>query len=174
MFGPSLLLWTLVLAFGLIWLRAHVKPVATTMLLIGLPVLLFGANLHTFEARDNPEVRVYAATVIQAMPENALVFGDWKTIVPLQYLQIIEGQRQDLKLRNLFLFDDVSLRTYLASDAIDLNRPVVFLEPAILKYLNHRFSQARPLQVVLPAQALTWAGSERVGFVLPNDRERRR
>ena len=100
------------------------------------------------------------------MPDSAVIFGDWKTIVPLQYLQIIEGQRNDLKLRNLFLFEDAALKTYLASDATELNHSVVFLEPVILKYLNQRFSQARPLQVALPEQALTWAGSEQVGFVL--------
>ncbi|MFN8451235.1 MAG: DUF2723 domain-containing protein, partial [Anaerolineae bacterium] len=151
MFGPSLLTWTLALAFGWMWVRTFVKPVVMTALLIGLPALTFGANLVAIQGRAHTEVRSYAETVIRAIPENALVFGDWKTIVPLQYLQIVEGQRQDLQLRNLFLFEEAPLKAYLASETAEQRRPVVFLEPAVLKYLNQRFSQARPLRVMLPA-----------------------
>ena len=58
---------------------------------------------------------------MQHLPANATVVGRWTDIVGLEYLQIVEGQRYDLHLYNLFYIDDIDFVAYLLKRPFDAN-----------------------------------------------------
>lgn len=138
MMGPSYLLWTVPLSFGLRWLVAQFALQKHVHLLLVLPVLALFINYPLVDLSDDTSVRVRSERLIQALPQDAIVLGVWWDIVPLQYLQIIEDQRPDVTLFNLFLFKKKNLRPYLDVRLRSSDRPVVFLGSYGESYIDER------------------------------------
>jgi hypothetical protein len=133
MFGPTYLLWAIVLAYGLKWATQSV-PVGKKMLaLLVLPVAMLVINFGYLDASRDTSVRDYSQTLLDSLPPNSTVVGVWWDIAPLQYLQMVEGKRPDVTLLNDFLFDRETISQYVD---FYLSRPqasdLVFLGNAIL------------------------------------------
>ncbi len=126
MFGPALLLWTIPLAFGLSWCLRPV-PNALKAGAFLLPLLFVVVNFPLLDLSHDFSAQTRAEQTLAALPPKAAVFGDWLTIVPAQYLQIVEARRPDLTLYNLFLFDSLPLSRYVVALLDQPDRPIVFL-----------------------------------------------
>jgi hypothetical protein len=103
MFHTAYLVWTVFAANGMMailrafparqhWVRLGLTAVVT------LHILLNGWLIISL---DTDHVRKRTETLLQILPHQALVFGQWQTIRPLQYYQIVEGLRRDLQLVDL-------------------------------------------------------------------------
>lgn len=152
MLGPAYLLLALPMACGLAalggWLRARRRPHARILLLL-VPLLVTLYSLRTLGQRLRDDVRGEATAVMVALPEDALVFGVWGDVVTLEYLQILEGERPDLTLRNLFFFDSESgvLGHIARQQESNSARPLVFLSDLVPTGLDPRRYTIFPLRV---------------------------
>jgi hypothetical protein len=152
MFGPAYLLLALPMAHGMAgisrWLHARGRPAARVLLLL-VPLLMALHSLRVLAERMRIDVRGEATAVMAALPGDALVFGVWGDVVTLEYLQILEGQRPDLTLRNLFFFDSESgvLGHIARQQAAQPLRPLVFLSDLVPTGLDPRRYTIFPLRV---------------------------
>jgi hypothetical protein len=86
----------------------------------------------------------------------------WGEIVPLEYLQIIEGARPDLQLRNLFFFrEQDALLAHIERETETDQRSLVFLSNRAPAGISSRRYAIAPFRVAL-AQG---AAPEIVGYV---------
>ncbi len=134
MFGPSYLLWTIPLAFGMRWaLEKNSKRLRMAVCLL-LPAILLVVNFSLLDSSDDDGMRKYTDTMLDNAPANAHIFGVWWEIVPLEYGYYVENQRPDVRLYNLFLFGSPELDTYIARhfDPADplAAHPVIVLKSA--------------------------------------------
>jgi hypothetical protein len=128
MFGPSYLLWAIPVAYGLRWVLGYLRqPAAQVIFALALPVILGVINFPLLDLSHDTSVRDRAGRLMQAIPQDAVVFGQWWDIVPLQYLYIVEDQRPDLTLRNLFLFDQPTFEAYVSMHLDRQPTPIVML-----------------------------------------------
>ena len=129
MFGPAYLIWSILIAFGLAWAADEFAGWVRYAVIFALPVLLFVVNLPLVDVSSDTGFRDHAEAVLQPIPENAAVFGYWGDVVPIQFLHIVENQRSDLTLYNLFFFDyDIDKLKPCVDSLMDAGRPVVFLD----------------------------------------------
>jgi hypothetical protein len=126
MFGPSFLVWTILIAFGLRWLKDRFQPARANLLLMLLPVLLLAFYFPRVDLSGETSARQRAEAVMRQVPAEAIILGQWHDIVPVQYLYYVEGKRPDLRLYNLFLFPTADLRPYL-DRATAAGAPVIFI-----------------------------------------------
>lgn len=127
MLGPLYLLWTVPLAFGLKALVDQFETPLRTALLAGLPALMLIVNFPLLDLSDDTSVRDRSEAILEALPPDSLVFGEWRTASPLVYYQTVRGQRPDVTLYNLFLFPKSDLRVYVAALTAQ-GKPVIFTE----------------------------------------------
>jgi hypothetical protein len=139
MFGPSYLLWAILIAFGLKWATESASRRAKLVILHILPTVIFVVNFPLLDASHYTDVRDRSEVVLHAMPVNAEVFGSWWDIVPLQYLSFVENERPDLQLYNTFQFYGPAFSAYLDAHTDDSQqaslRPIILLGSA-LQYLD--------------------------------------
>lgn len=164
MFAPSYLLWTIVLAYGLQWLIRSIAPQSKPILVFLLPLILLTVNFQRLDLSHDTSVRANTQSLMTALPANARVFGGWWDIVPLQYLQIVEGQRPDVHLYNTFLFQKPDVSIYVQQHIADaVAWPLVFLNSAI-PYID---SQCYTLDALGVNSAITYNSSGLFGgFIL--------
>jgi hypothetical protein len=124
MFGPSFLLWTVLIAYGLRGLRDRFATGNVWLML--LPILLLLFYFPRVDLSGDTSVRQRAETVLQHVPAEAVILGQWHDIVPIQYLYYVEGKRPDLHLYNLFLFPAADLKLYL-NDVTRAGKQIVFI-----------------------------------------------
>ena len=113
MFGPALLLWAMPFGFGLQSLARSTPAWVRLSLALALPLLMLVINFPRADLSQETSVRGRSEAFMQAVPAETVVFAHWVDITPLEYLQLVEGQRGDLQLYNLFLYPESALRTYL-------------------------------------------------------------
>ncbi len=124
MFGPSYLLWMIPLAFGLQLLLAGVSRRWRLGLLAGLPLLFLVVNYPLADLSQETSIRQRTEAVMQAVPEDVNIIAQWADISPLEYMQYVEGQRQDIHLYNTFMFSDEDLLTFV-QQLLQQNRQVM-------------------------------------------------
>ncbi len=139
MMGPTYLLWAIPLGAGLKWLVTTLEMQNKAVLLLILPVFVLVINYPLVDLSRDTSVRDRSEQVIVALPKNAIVLGVWWDIVPLQYLQIIERQRPDVTLYNLFLFKKKNLRPYLDTQLATSDTPIVFLGSYGENYIDENY-----------------------------------
>jgi hypothetical protein len=143
MFGPSYLVWTFVLAFGVQWAADEFSGFVRYGIALALPVALLVINFPLVDVSEDTGFRDHAETVMATIPENAAVFGYWGDTVPIQYLHIVEDQRTDITLHNLFFFSyDAAIIHPYVNTLLEEGRPVVFLDTAAINLLsggNYKF-----------------------------------
>lgn len=124
MVGPGFLCFSVPVAFGLRWLLGLPRPLPVLAYL--LPLAVAAITLPAIVQRNTQDVPGDAAYLLTAVPENALVFGVWGDIVPMEYVQTIHGVRPDLTLRNLFFFRSPQ-GVFAHAEVTDPTAPIVVL-----------------------------------------------
>lgn len=128
MFGAVYLLWIIPLTVGFQDVLKPFHQRVQIISLILLPLVFMGVNFSRVNLSDDNRMLNYAETLIVQLPEDAAVFGHWKDIMPLHYLQVVEETREDLDLYNLFLFEHDADRITSAVDyLLDQGTTIVFL-----------------------------------------------
>lgn len=129
MFGPTYLLWAAALAFGLWWFWEHIPVIPLRPILVtGCALLFLVVNYPRLDISDDYSVRLRAEAIMDELPPDAVVLGEWWDIVPLQYLQMVEEQRSDVTLKNVFLFEDDTTYDLFLSQYFDTSTaPLVLL-----------------------------------------------
>jgi len=136
MLGPVYLVWSVVLAVGWQWATEFSPRWAKVSSVVLLPVIFLIVNFPLIKPGSNTEIRERSEALFEQIPPDAAVFGVWWDIVPLQYLQIVEGQRDDLALYNLFQLDVTQLAQYLDGPMIQPGQPVIIISALGLLYLG--------------------------------------
>jgi hypothetical protein len=114
MFLPAYLVWALWLGVGFQWLvqwmREEVAGVANrrlSRLLYGLLVIVVlvaaAWNWQQVDLSDDWSARERAEAILRQVEPNALILGWWDSAPVVEYLQLVEGQRPDVKVINRFL-----------------------------------------------------------------------
>ncbi len=125
MFGPSFLLWTIPVAFGLRRLVQQFSARSFYALLV-LPLLALVVFLPQLDLSTETTIYQRADALLQRVPLRAVIFGQWHDLVPVQFLYYLEGKRADVRLVNLFLFPQPELTQYL-DHLTAQQEPVVFI-----------------------------------------------
>jgi len=146
MYGPALMIWGIAIAYGLNTLFQHVEAWLRLPFAAALPLVLLVINLPLLNLRTDDHVRQRAQMIMAALPVGS-VFGSWFEIVPIQYLQIVEGQRPDLHLYNQFLFNDDHMLIQFVS-TLD---PVVFVGSQFDPRVLDSGGGWQPLELALPS-----------------------
>ncbi|MCC7449432.1 MAG: DUF2723 domain-containing protein [Anaerolineae bacterium] len=137
MFGPSYLLWTIPVVYGLCRaLQWQAMPLrARYAALAALPVLALVTNFASVDLSQRTDIRDHAQAVLDTLPPNAIVAGYWADVTPLQYLHFVEKQRPDVKIYDLFLFEPNAFHRYMDEASTAYNRPIVFVTNTALTYV---------------------------------------
>lgn len=67
-----------------------------TVLLLAAPALGFAANLGIVDRSGDRDPEEFAHAVLQQMPHDAAILGDWWMVAPVVYLRHVERERTDL------------------------------------------------------------------------------
>ena len=171
MFLPLFLIWAVWMAYGFevvlklleSWLiNGSLQRRALVMSAARLAGVSFGAfvflwNLPLVERENTTVYRAKAEMIMNQVGEDAVIFGYWDAIPILQYLQLVEHEREDVTLMNRFLINDLNARKYIQS--IAGKRPIYSTDSTLLagnKITN--LDGMELYQIVDPDQALTQTG----------------
>lgn len=133
MFLPTYLIWALWLGVGyewlLGWLRAGDSGAARPWnewpargLIVGAVLSAVAWTWPQIDLSNDWSARDRGEAILQAVEPNALVFGWWDTTPPVEYLQLVEGQRPDVRAINRFLIAADDMRALIAQEVA--RRPV--------------------------------------------------
>lgn len=124
MFLPTYLVWAIWLGLGYQALLDRIRPGDPTWLRGAATAAIAGfvvaAALSTGPAVDlssDTSTRVLGEEVLASVREDAVVFGWWDTVPPVQYLQLVEGRRPDVQAVNRFLISSEDLATFIQAEA---------------------------------------------------------
>ena len=102
MYGVCLWILALWMGLGLEWLADQGLPGWVTP---GLAGLLLIAQIGVFypqaDVSQADGVRVRGEAIMADLPDQAIYFGSWETVMVMEYLQIVEHVRPDLTIINL-------------------------------------------------------------------------
>jgi hypothetical protein len=135
MFVPAYLIWAVWIAEGYAWIvrwlqgreSGAVRPApgwSWALSLLALAALLLNGPL--VNVRDDTRARDRAEAILETAGADAIVFGWWASAPPVQYLQIVEGQRPDVLVINRFLIG--AREMYALIDGSLGSRPVYVVE----------------------------------------------
>lgn len=112
MFVPAYLVWAVWIGEGYAWLirwvhdpRRMAKPRSPTWTwgLASLAIVALLVNWPLVDVHGDTRARDRAEAALSQAHPNAIIFGWWTSAPPLQYQQLVEGQRQDVLVINRFL-----------------------------------------------------------------------
>jgi hypothetical protein len=105
------------------------------MLAAACALLLVRTNAPLVDLSDDYRARDEARALLAVADDNALVVGRWTDVAPLEYLQAVEGERNDLDVVHQWATSDRELRA-LASTALERGRTVYVFrrEPAFRRH----------------------------------------
>ena len=147
MYLPAYLIWALWLGFGfeliLAWndreplnisILPAKKPVNVANLILSgvmaaTVIVALLLNWRLVDLSDNRDAREMGEEILQTLPPNALYFGYWDTVPVVQYLQLVESQRQDVQAINRFLIAPEAMVEWILRDAA--SRPVYIDSPPV-------------------------------------------
>ena len=109
MLGPTYLVWTIPFAVGLAWILADQAKWLRQGVALALPLLFLFVNFPLVNLSHDDSARQRAEAQMGIIPQNAIVLGDWWDIVPLQYLQMVEDVRPDLRLSIFFCSGNIKM-----------------------------------------------------------------
>lgn len=129
MFTPTYFLWAVWFGVGLEALVAGAKPLArhfrllpqmTAGILVGL--LLLG-NWRYVDLSHDDSARRKGEALLGALAQDAVFLGLWEEAPILEYLQVVEGTRPDVKVKNLIFMGYLQGGTF-ARQQLQAGRPV--------------------------------------------------
>jgi hypothetical protein len=160
MFLPAFLVLSLWMAQGLRALHDRLQGTGSERSVSGAAALLVAAmlvlNYPRVDLSNNWITRQYAEAVLKQVSPGALIVGAWIEITPLEYLQIVEGQRPDVTLFDYGLY--IQSRTAaLVSRGLPLSEARRIPRNEIRRVISDQLSKGRPAYsldkntIVLPA-----------------------
>jgi hypothetical protein len=97
----------------------------------GLAFLLLATNYPVLDLSKDDAPRRVGEQMLSAMSPDAVFLGMWEHVPILEYLQLVEGRRTDVQVRNLvFLGPEEGRR--IAHEALGRQRPVYTTVPTVL------------------------------------------
>ena len=155
MLGPGHLLLAVPVAYGWQALAGTLPRPGRALVLALIPLVLVSANLPIIYLRRGNAVQAQAANTLAALPPRSVALGRWEHATPLQYWQLVEGQRPDVTVYNLFLFSDADFTAYLRQSVPAGSRPVVLLSPRGNSPAQQAFIRQR--LHLTPVEGAPWA-----------------
>jgi hypothetical protein len=160
MFLPTYLIWALWLGVGyealLKWMKRDVAspPLSGLVrgLLVGVVVLAIGRNWSLVDLSEDWSTREQSEAILAEVEPNALVFGWWDTVPGLQYLQLVEGQRPDVRVINRFLIGGEEMHQLILRELG--RRPLYINAPSVELLKAVKATPAGPLYRLEPRQSL--------------------
>ncbi len=153
MFLPTYVIWALWLGVGLQWLldtfatgkgAARLVPAGLALLV----VVALGWNWRLADQSHDRSTRERAEAILSRAEPGALIFGWWDTAPAVSYLQLVEGQRPDVRVVNRFLVPYDALLIWIEREA--QVRPV-YIDTAPPELLDTLYAEASgPLVVLRP------------------------
>ncbi len=128
MFLPTYLVWAIWLGIGYQELMRWARRLRFRRALAAtFPAVVLAGLLWTYPqvdlSRDHSTMQ-RGRVVLSHMASNALLFGWWDTVPPVQYLKLVEGEREDIQAINRFLISHADMYT-LVYESVG-QRPVYF------------------------------------------------
>lgn len=108
---PAYVLLAAVMGYGLgvtlsLASQAHRSPAVRVLVHVPLVLVLLAGLSQGVQAYPSyrqlsrqQEARDYARPILEHAPEGALLLADWHWVMPLRYLQMVEGFRPDLEIQ---------------------------------------------------------------------------
>ena len=167
MYGVCLWIMALWMGLGLEWMAQQGLPPWTPAGLAG--VLLLAQILVFYPQADVSRVdnvRVQGEAIMAELPDDAIYFGTWQTVMVMEYLQIVEGMRPDLAVFNLPFAKPERVVDYI-EDFVDTSRPVC-VSPSLVSVLEANGAEVgevrtencvilrRPAEFQIPADLLPY------------------
>jgi hypothetical protein len=118
MFLPTYLVWAIFAGLGYQALNDRIRSVQAARnqkvlqgAILGVVLLAAAVTWPQVDLSGDRAPRLVAEEILATVEEDAVIFGWWETIPPVQYLQLIEGRRPDVEIVNRFLItgDDMYL-----------------------------------------------------------------
>lgn len=156
MFLPTYVIWSLWLGVGLQWLVDlwSESPRGARLLRAGVALLValaLGWNWRLADQSHDRSTRERAEAILDRAEPGALIFGWWDTAPAVSYLQLVEGQRPDVRVINRFLVPYDALLIWIEREA--QVRPV-YIDTAPPELLDTLYAEASGPLVVLRPRAI--------------------
>jgi hypothetical protein len=119
--------------------------------MVGLALLAFAWNWRVVDISQDLSTRRLGEAILLRVEPGALVFGWWDSIPPIQYLQLVEGQRPDVQAVNRFLISPQDLDQVILKEVI--RRPVYIDHVPVSLLTRLTASPAGTLYRLQPARA---------------------
>jgi hypothetical protein len=159
MFLPTYLICAIWIGVGCEWLLGWVRDSGSAAaarwsewalrgLIIGGVLVAVAWNWRVVDLSHDWSTRVRGVAMLEVARPGALIFGWWDTVPPLQYLQMVEGQRRDVMLINRFLISPDDMRQLAAREA--RHRPVYIDNPTPELQAQFLVRPIGPLYQLLP------------------------
>ncbi len=164
MYLPAYLAWALWVGVGyqsaLDWIRQIDQETwrrrtlnAAWAVMLGGVLLALVWNWRLVDLSDDWSTRQRGEEILSLAGPNALVFGWWNTVPVVQYLQLVEGQRPDVRAVNRFLIPSHDLiKTIIKEVAY---RPIYIDSPPRNLPARLRAVPNPPVYQILPRSRLT-------------------
>jgi hypothetical protein len=127
MYLPTYLIWALWAAYGLHELLEWVKQIDSVHIrtlslrissILIMTAVLFSLvwNWRIVDLSKDWTTRLLGETILQKVEPGGLVFGWWDVVPVIQYLQLVEGMRPDVKAINRFLISQSDMMTAIKKE----------------------------------------------------------
>lgn len=111
------------------------SPISILRIAIAGSVLLaLLLNWGRVDRSDDWSTRVQSEKILGLVKPNALIFGWWETVPALQYLQLVEGQREDVTAVNRFLISGADMNQLILDE---LGRRPIYINNPSVELLQH-------------------------------------
>jgi transmembrane protein TMEM260 (protein O-mannosyltransferase) len=150
MFLPTYVVWAIWLGVGYQWLLDLIRDapgpariVGTWLLrvaIVGATLLAMAWNWRLVDLSHDWSTRARSEASLRVARPNALVFGWWNTVPPIEYLQLVEGWRPDVQAINRFLIPYPDMRQLILRE---VSRRPVYVDSVPLDLLDSL--EARPV-----------------------------
>lgn len=122
MFLPTYLIWALWVGVGYQWVLdwigspepgkwlAQAERGLLPGVVVAVVLLAIGWNWRLADQSNDWSARRRGEAILEELQPDALLFGWWQTVPIVEYLQMVEGQRPDVKAINRFLIAPEDMR----------------------------------------------------------------
>ncbi|OGO26217.1 MAG: hypothetical protein A2136_10645 [Chloroflexi bacterium RBG_16_54_11] len=164
MYLPTYLIWTLWLAYGLHELLEWIKQIdsvhirarrlrISSILIITIVLFSMVWNWRLVDLSRDWSTRVLGEAILQKAERGAIVYGWWDTVPVIQYLQLVEGMRPDVKAINRFLISQNDLTRSIKKEL--RNRPI-YIDSMIIELSSTMSTRSiGPILQLIPNKCLT-------------------
>lgn len=129
MFLPAYLIWGIWFGLGVqiisLWLAPHIQKTFPNLVTFFVLLMAIGTLIMNYTYADVSQdwsARELGETIFEEIEDQSIYLGTWGDAPILEYLQIVEGQRPDVTILNLFFIDqDYAIELVSTSLANDVS-----------------------------------------------------